>query len=351
VSSDGVHLNGANANGEISHIYGTTGDDTVAILARDNATLELANTTAGGLGDVENIVVEHIYVNSNKNGVKVLSGRMDDGTTQLTVRNITIRNVNSTVSAYGVWLGGDPNYTALSGGVIDGVSVDTLKVTSGTNAAVQIHKSTTLRNVRVRNIRGSGQLVQLADAATVEDLVVESLNVQGTNRYVVAIAAGTTPGPAVCTKLTLKNIFYNASSNAAGLVSTANGSTLTALTIHDCHVARAAWAVGDFATPTNVYVRGLTSVSQNGWIHTATGGVVTVKEAALSTTSANESVTAVAGTTISSDDFGFRVKLGGIAKTVNGRAFNTDNTLTCGVGPVLCDGTTWKHLYTGATWT
>jgi hypothetical protein len=30
-------------------------------------------------------------------------------------------------------------------------------------------------------------------------------------------------------------------------------------------------------------------------------------------------------------------------------AYNTNAGLTCGVGPVVANGTLWKHLYTGTT--
>jgi len=39
-----------------------------------------------------------------------------------------------------------------------------------------------------------------------------------------------------------------------------------------------------------------------------------------------------------------------ITKSANAMAYNTNSGLSCGVGPVVCDGTSWKHLFTGATY-
>jgi hypothetical protein len=39
-----------------------------------------------------------------------------------------------------------------------------------------------------------------------------------------------------------------------------------------------------------------------------------------------------------------------LTKTANTMAYNTNSGLSCGAGPVVCDGTNWKHLFTGATY-
>ena len=39
-----------------------------------------------------------------------------------------------------------------------------------------------------------------------------------------------------------------------------------------------------------------------------------------------------------------------VAKNAGDLAYNTNGALSCGAGPVICNGTLWKHLYTGATY-
>lgn len=39
-----------------------------------------------------------------------------------------------------------------------------------------------------------------------------------------------------------------------------------------------------------------------------------------------------------------------LAKTANTMAYNTNAALGCGIGPVVCNGTSWKHLFSGATY-
>lgn len=56
------------------------------------------------------------------------------------------------------------------------------------------------------------------------------------------------------------------------------------------------------------------------------------------------------GGTIHVIDPNMRAKVDLLAKTLGDTAYNTNGALDCGVGPVICDGTHWKHLYTAATY-
>jgi hypothetical protein len=40
----------------------------------------------------------------------------------------------------------------------------------------------------------------------------------------------------------------------------------------------------------------------------------------------------------------------GIVRTLGDMAYNSNNALSCGQGPAVCNGTLWKGLYSGATY-
>ena len=61
-------------------------------------------------------------------------------------------------------------------------------------------------------------------------------------------------------------------------------------------------------------------------------------------------LTTVSGGTIRSRGLGTACDVSKLAKNAGDMATNTNGSLSCGTGPVVCNGTNWKHLYTGATY-
>lgn len=49
-------------------------------------------------------------------------------------------------------------------------------------------------------------------------------------------------------------------------------------------------------------------------------------------------------------DPAFRAKADQLAKSLGDIVYNTNNSLACGIGPVISDGSNWKHMYTGSTY-
>lgn len=344
-SSDGVHMVGACSHGVISGIYGDTGDDSVAITTVDYPTYNY-----GTLGDAHDILIERVYTDNNDgtgNTVKVLAGKIDS--VQTTAYGITIRDVSGFSAQQAIHLGGDPADADTQDGIIRDMVIDRVE-NRGAGHAVLFFEGE-FSNVTLRRISApaatTGRAVQIALGAIVKDVTIENCYfAPPASTYAINIATGS-PQPSV-SLLRVRNCRLRVATKSAGLITTASSSqTLTTLMVEGLLVDQAAWAIGDFYTATDVVVSGLKAVDVTGWFNVRSGATVDVKAAAGmigNVQSIGNSGTARAR------DFGFLVDVGLLERTANGIAYNTNASRSCGAGPVVCDGTNWKHLFTGATY-
>lgn len=136
---------------------------------------------------------------------------------------------------------------------------------------------------------------------------------------------------------------------AGGPVNTDAGATLGTVILHDIATA-GAWATAALATTTTLMLSNVKSTGGNsGSLRLEAAANVTVlggQGCDLSTLA----VSTVAGYALRVNG-DFRLDLSKITTKSNGdRAYNLNAALACGVGHVVTDGTTWKNLYSGATY-
>lgn len=262
VSSDGVHMQGPLSDGVVRNIRGTTGDDTVAITARDYSSYDIV---PGG-GNVSNITIEDVFcVNGLKQAVKVLAGL---GTT---VSAVKIQRIFGTVATQGVSIFHDTVLDPVKGGVIDGVTIrDVDLITDPNYGAVQVSapgvKNLTVDGVAVRAGRG----MTVASNAEVDGLTLRNFSTHAEyNKNLVDVVAGAV----VTGQLTMDNVVAAAlTDKSAGRLFSIAGS-VASLALVNCGIT-AGDAIGYISgTVPRISLANVRSTSQYGVRHTAANAV------------------------------------------------------------------------------
>lgn len=184
---DGVHIDGPATNLIIRDMFGSPGDDMVALTPMDWQAIG-----EDSAGDITDVTIENIHpVGAGANAVKVL------GAPTLTVRRIRIRNIYGSCSGVGgaVWIGNDSRQTQTTGGTIDGVSVENLSTRPANGSPLVLlngtgMKSISLRDLHYDNTSGTVPIIHVfppsggtyftpTGTATMDRLTVSGLIVRG----------------------------------------------------------------------------------------------------------------------------------------------------------------------------
>ncbi len=392
--SDGVHVAGPAHDGTISDLYGDTGDDVAAITPVDYSTyLDVA-------GDVSNVTICRIYADSVAGGAaKVLGGHGVD------CRHVSVHDIFGTGANPSVYIGDDSSEAGLVGGALTCVTVENvyatpsgagdpavyIKASNGgdftvrnvtlnsayqANGAVYVATGSSLasllidgidvvataassmavvidgavvnltaRNINLQGLGASSDVIQLWDEGVVTNMVVDG--VTGTQvGYIIHM----TNAAAVITRCAISNI---ATSGGGGLwKSHIAGTTMPDVTVTNVNTNAPSWALCDSILTQNIYCSGVRCIAPAAGIINARAGSVLVVTAHCCEFG-NTGCTIAATGVIASRSFGFRTDVGqaNFGKNANDMAYNTNAARACGAGPVVCNGTSWKHLYTGTEYT
>lgn len=128
-NSDGVHIDGPATAGVVRNVYGTFGDDMVAVTPMD------WHQFGDIAGDVTDVLIENITpTNTVRAVVKILGGA------GCATRHITIRNVagSCTTDASAIWVGDDNDQPETAGGYIDQVLIQNCAIYLSNNNARQL---------------------------------------------------------------------------------------------------------------------------------------------------------------------------------------------------------------------
>ncbi len=367
-ASDGVHMQGPTSQGLIRNIRGVCGDDMVAIVP-----LDYPGYTWGDEGDITDILIDGVYGNAtNKSLVKI------SGSPTLKTANITARNIfGSSATGWPVMAGDDTSQTNTTGGTFDNIVIENVsaKALSGGFAPIFLNASVGKRfrvNGQHYDVGAvSGAAILLGSNAAIDSLVVSHLTVvngatnvgairvQGSvdnlviNGVVGAFVAGASlvqiddgTSTACIRRLSIANVAASWATASGSLVrAVTSGHALTTMQLSNINcVAGPAW-IGDLDTVTTIYLTGV-SVGAGLFSVRAQSALTVYGEGVVS----NFSASIVAGGTMRAKSLGFAVDASKLVKTANDMATNTNAGLSCGVGPIICDGTNWKHLFTGATY-
>jgi hypothetical protein len=353
VVSAAIQCSGTIAHGVIRRVTGVTGDDSVAVLPRDGAGLELGTPT---FVDIHHIEIEHVYTTSQRNGIKILGGKANDGTTPIKARDITVRNVDGDFGALGgntaaMWIGGDVNYAPLSGGIVENVFCENV-TQQRSEIGIQIRDgAAAVRGLVLRNCRTLSSFkasVNLAATGVADLTILDTVYTFGAAGYAVTIQSGT-----FLRNLRFRNCRMVAPSAGGpfniGFLQTINGASIGEVVFDGCASIDYAFVLGEFGTGGFLTINGCfgETVNCEGYLRLVTGAAITIRQANM-LSSGTDDVTKVAGT-ITSEAQNMRCDVNTLQRVANSLAWNTNAGRSCGVGPVKCDGTTWTHVITGAT--
>lgn len=358
----------AGNNGVIRNVTGSFGDDMVALVpgqapAGGYVLTGLTHPEDGG--DITNVLVENVTNTGTiqRTAVKVLGGLSADGTTVWKVRNITVRNVSGTFGASGlsaIYVGGDTNYTTLTGGLIENLTVEQVYQNKNNAHAVRVLAGATVRGLRCSSVTSvggsSGVPIKIEASATVDDVTWENSAFDAsTSRYGVTALANVK-------QIRVRNIRLTGATTGvinSGPLTVGAGITVETVILEGLAITGIVWGLGENNGTINaLHIRGVRSDSlMKGWVRAVNGSAMTVREASMSTAGAAavDDITIVSGTiTYTSFGIGFRCDMSKLTRTAGGMCTNVNTALTpvSGTmvgGPWVCDGTTWKSLTNAAT--
>lgn len=397
--SDGINVNGPAKFGRIGALSGVTGDDTVSIMAAHEDPLNDVS------GNISEIVVEGITTDCpDASPCKVLGG------TGYTVKQITIRDIAGS-AAGGVWIGNDWGMSTprMQSGTVDGIVVDGVSMRmAGSNTSLVFVNAAAAGHVTLRNLHadmagrgGAGMVVHVSDVTNIASLLIDGVHVVSVGAGKSLLYLGGVSGDVI-----LRNVTLGTGAIPSGhIVQTVNNATVGRLIIDGVAgehpaagylvqlqhatdaiarlvisrvVTTGSGSGGLWKVPTStmscpnvclsdccvnavdiiasVNVTQLVTIANCQILATSgvgfsvgANGAVTLDAQALSYYGDTNSITS--GGSLTSRSLGFRAKANQVALTAGCLLYNTNGALACGVGAVVCNGTSWKHLYTDAVYT
>jgi hypothetical protein len=392
--SDGVHFAGPITGAVVQNITGSFGDDVVALTPTD------WTAYADVSGDITDVVIENIEATTNAAAVLIVGGATG-ASRRVRVRNIGGTSTNTNRGA--IRVGNDNAQTNTASGAVADVTIENVTTRVAATSPVIKVDGVSMSGIRIRGVRRNDPAataetirVQPSVAATISSLSIADLDVTApTTQPVVTVSNITTIGAlqlsdavvagsshlvnvdGTVTDLSVRNarvtgqsgyLLHFNNANAAVTRATFTGchvqgtgggglvrgiaatNGLPTLNVVGCVVTGVAW-IGDLGTTSDVTLSGTSYLSPGqGLFNVRATAALTVRGGGNNLTPGTADITVAAGGTVTSRTFDFSAKASRLAKVANAMAFNNEAALSCGVGPIICDGTTWKHLYTGATY-
>jgi len=312
-----------------------------------------------------------MFCEGGKSGLKILGGG------QYKLRGVSVRTIRGWVSRRPVYIADD-----LTGPSDVSVTVSDVRCIPGDTYNTVFINATNAKNVVLRDIEpivSATQTVppiQLATGALVDSLTIDGfraqdiatatlsllqvnsgctineLQISGASVAYTAISSGTVYtilGTVKRLKLAGAHHYKNAKAvvkhdSAAAAMSL---DTSPNVSLENCDL-------GIWTTSVNaldVTLAGGLWDSFGGYVRSGSTGALSVRGPAprgLRVVTAGIRRDSTAAARVVSDAMPVDVSL--LTKAMGDRAHNTNAALACGVGPVVSDGTNWKHVYTGATY-
>jgi hypothetical protein len=390
--SDGVHLQGPISTAVINNVKGTTGDDMVSLTIGDYGQYELSR------GDFDNIVISNIFPTNCLAGIKIT------GNSPYSFKSITIDTLIGSVNLQGVSIITDTDLTET---VLGNLTIRNIKTKSATNSpSVTLYNVKTAQSVTIDNIVQMTPNARLIDfkgnttpsaintininnivsdinttttsvnfdaGMTVENLTVSNSYIN--NADSVGLACIVAQG--VFNNVTIDNVkFKFPLNNGYALYSQQQTGTthIANLTVNNVRMIGGANFYeqnSDFGTLTRMFVSNslieckgsafnVYSDTEFYFANTKFYGL----DGVIVYCAGNHTFTLMgdinyddrqiygiaSSATIYMRGLTLRGDVSQLAKRKGDFCYNTNAGLSCGEGLVVCDGTTWKNLFTGTTY-
>jgi hypothetical protein len=384
--SDGVHLNGPCARVSITDVTAENiGDDLVSITARDSSA-----SITDCAGDITDVTVSSAHTYGELGGgliactLKVIAGKTTDASASYNVKRIHVRNITGPTTTAAVAYIGDTSNGNISQVTLDGVN----SLGGGANAFFTVYfggaviNDITLRRVYSAlddsaavtisaNVTAGGRLVVedctittgggsvnaglVYNSGVMTEVVIDKCIERGAaGRALFFQPNGVSPKPS-CTRVIVTNSHLEVATGGSGsgiVRSQDSAATVSYALVSSCVVANSNYALGMIGSTCTIFAKNIRAggASASSWIRAVgTAAVLTVYADGLRGTV--DGVTIDTSSSLASKGFGLRLDVGatGLSKTAGDTAYNTDAARSCGVGPVVSDGTNWKGLFSGAT--
>lgn len=141
--SDGVHITGPASQVDIRNITGTTGDDHVALTARDWPAYDDVR------GDITGVTIDGVYANGSLAAIKATANNTQK------IQGLSVKNVFGTTSIRPIALIFDPGSgsDAVGPATINGVTVCDIDVQGGTSSQLVTLRGSSSTDMSFRNVR------------------------------------------------------------------------------------------------------------------------------------------------------------------------------------------------------
>lgn len=267
-------------NGHIKGVFGSDGDDAVALVNGN----QVGDMLANGLSHMENVTVEDVFGSAPSNGVRIMPGSTAGGAPFFNVQHCSVRNVRVSAGARGtsaaVYVGGAASgYPNLQNGTVQDVEISDIKQLRASTPAVWIdgwsELFVTLR--RINNLEDS-TIVNIPlgtghQRVKVTDCVFNTTITAG-SQYPISCASSS------CRSIELDNIQFQAATTGTATVGIVNGTAGPGwIVANNIRTTGKCFALGTFAATTRIVANGINGEDANGLGHfqTNTGAVVTVR--------------------------------------------------------------------------
>jgi hypothetical protein len=411
-SSDGVHVMGPARGVHIEKVFGSTGDDSVAIGTTDYPTYD------DTIGDIHDVTVSGVYSTTLKMLVKFFGG--DGGVlrsalcekvygtagawaavgcvnvdpaggsaalTHFDVDDLTFRDIHPTLTAAIPFV----SLTASAAGTI---TLDNVSPPPNTPASSHLigcahpvgtqYPGPTIERLVLRNCElttastVARSILLIGDgngAAVINNLELQNCslvvsNAGGASAALVTAQANAVIGDLVVTGGRVRGnggqwgtgININNSSASVGsarfvgtqfdgcrsVIEMSSGTTLSAEI--SGFRARQSARLGNISGTLDVTLTGGVADTTSPWFH-ASGGTITVRGGGTRRVGTQEAFSRSGTEVLRAINHEVMCDVSLLARNLGDRAYNLRVERSCGLGLVTSDGTSWKNVYTGATYT
>jgi hypothetical protein len=374
VASDGIHITGPAKSGSIRDIRGATGDDFVALGCSDYLAYDVSR------GDVQDIVIDGLFptsVSDGGNGCKLLTVGDPSITNALVMRNISVRNVYGSVRENGVVL---MDYAA-NNGAFENIDIENVSVSNSFAtgwAQVALFANALIKGVSVLNASIPKEQLLVQYAIKLASGPKSEIQISGLRDFsastVQTALVYVTGASCICTRLSVVGPkLFNAGANKRFMKLTDSAK------VSLCLLEQATFETTDYAVEvvsgaelSDITLRDLQMTSGGGvFLTTAfmtrvtlhgfrqTGGTLLMVVGASSSaelrgigysSSGGSPIWRSASQTVNPYMQDLPVDLTKVTKVAGGMAYNTNGSLSCGVGTVFSDGSVWKNAVSGLTY-
>jgi len=356
-TSDGVHLMGPIAHAVIRDVKGYTRDDSVALTARD------WDAYADVQGDITDVLIDGVDTNGAAASFKVIGGR-----------GVKLRRIRARALSGSVACGASIKDDGVGPTDIDEVSIEGMRtdltgssrpaleigVTNGGTLTVINAKYTGPAGAGFARISGSWKSAHFIDVGmigavtnaklfylegTCAELVIQNATYRGTDNTSNASFIYAT-GTANVTLLRIAGAYMELGDTILHLLT---GATVPTVLLSDITAAMAR-RLATFATGSDVTLNNVGGTFATQAIRIEANITAALRGSVVRNGNGWAPRSGAAGSVLNIFNSDWAMDVAGAARVAGGRLYNTNATLSCGVGLVVCDGTTWKNVFSGATY-